>query len=124
MPRRPSPDSGSVAAPARKPRRAAAAPKSPTRRRPPRYEDDGLSGLILRLPWWGHLLLAAAMWPLCTEALPRLPAHEPWQQTLLREWVPQIWPLATAGFALLAGLSFVRALRRAARPSKSGRRKS
>ncbi|HMZ10895.1 MAG TPA: hypothetical protein PKW88_09270, partial [Plasticicumulans sp.] len=103
----------------RKPRAAV-----PARRRAPRYADDGLSGLILRLPWWLHLLMAVLMWPLFTEALPRLPVHEAWQLTLLREWAPRGWPLLSAGCVLMALVGARRAAgRRGAKPVSRGRRR-
>lgn len=122
MPRRPSPDPATpqAAADAGKSRRKPRDPAAPVpRRRTPRYADDGLSGLLLRLPWWLHLLLAVALWPLCTGALPRLPVHEAWQLTLLRDWAPRGWPLLSAGCVLMALLS----ARRAAKPARRGRRR-
>lgn len=129
MPRRPSADPSTPPKAAAEPRTTArrksrAGAAAPARRRTPRYADDGLSGLILRLPWWLHLLMAVLMWPLFTEALPRLPVHEAWQLTLLREWAPRGWPLWSVGCVLMAVVSAYRAAgRRAARPVSRGRRR-
>jgi len=125
MPRRPSPPppasapaAGSSAPPAARgdgqpPRRATGSHTRTTggarRRAPPRYDYDGLSGLFLKLPWWGHLLLATLAYPLCAYALPLLPAHEPWQATLLHEWAPRAWPLFVTGFVASGVASRVRA---------------
>ncbi len=129
MPRRPSADPSTPPKTPAEPRTTArrqprAGAAVPARRRTPRYADDGLSGLILRLPWWLHLLMAVLMWPLFTEALPRLPVHEAWQLTLLREWAPRGWPLLSAGCVLMAFVSARRAAgRRGAKPVSRGRRR-
>lgn len=135
MPRRPSsppsagpPAAGSSAPPAARgdgkpPRRATASTRTTRRRAPPRYDYDGLSGLFLKMPWWGHLLLAALAYPLCTYALPLLPAHEPWQATLLHEWAPQAWPMFVAGFVASGVASRVRAGRVATRRKTASPRK-
>ena len=64
------------------------------------------------------------MWPLFTEVLPRLPVHEAWQLTLLREWAPRGWPLLSAGCVLMALVGARRAAgRRGAKPVSRGRRR-
>lgn len=101
--------------------RAPAGRPSPPRKTAPRYDYDGLSGLFLRMPWWGHLLAAAAMYPLCVMALPRLPVREAWVQPLLHEWLPHYWMLPASAFVFGALLSLMKARALAAKPGRGAR---